>query len=87
MVVAGFGVGALLSLVSLVPGGLGVMEGSMTGVFVSMGVPYEPAVIAVLIFRAAYYVIPLLIAVFFFHGLMREATTRIEADAQAGGWV
>lgn len=87
VVVAGFGVGSLLSLVSLVPGGLGVMEGSMTGVFVSMGVPYEPAVVATLIFRAAYYVVPLLIAVFFFHGLMREATIRLEAEAEADGWV
>src|SRR5438094_7158810 len=70
LVVIGFGVGILLSLVSLVPGGLGVMEGSMTAVFVSLSVPLEPAVVAVLIFRLAYYVLPLLVSIVLFHGVM-----------------
>lgn len=83
LVVIGFAVGILLSLVSLVPGGLGVMEGSMTAVFVSLSVPFEAAVVAVLIFRLAYYLIPLLISLFLFHGVMLQAahgaTTR-DAD-------
>jgi hypothetical protein len=73
LVVIGFAVGILLSLVSLVPGGLGVMEGSMTAVFVSLSVPLEPAIVAVLIFRVSYYVVPLLISFFLFHGVMFQA--------------
>jgi uncharacterized protein (TIRG00374 family) len=73
LVVIGFAVGICLSLVSLVPGGLGVMESSMTAVFVSLSVPLEPAVVAVLIFRVAYYVLPLLLSLFFFHGVMLQA--------------
>lgn len=73
VVAVGFAVGLCLSLVSLVPGGLGIMESSMTAVFVGLGVPLEPAVVAVLIFRVAYYVLPLLLSLFFFHGLMRQA--------------
>jgi uncharacterized protein (TIRG00374 family) len=73
LVIVGFAVGICLSLVSLVPGGLGVMETSMTAVFVSLGVPPEPAVVAVLIFRVAYYILPLLISLFVFHGVMLQA--------------
>jgi uncharacterized protein (TIRG00374 family) len=73
LVVIGFAVGIVLSLVSIVPAGLGVMEGSMAAVFVSLGVPFEPAVVAVLIFRVAYYVVPLLLSLFLFHGVMLQA--------------
>ena len=73
LVVIGFAVGIILSLVSLVPGGLGVMEGSMTAVFVSLSVPLEPAIVAVLIFRVAYYVVPLVVSLVLFHGVMFQA--------------
>jgi len=81
-VVIGFGVGILFSLVSLVPGGLGVMEGSMTAVFVSLSVPLEPAVVAVLIFRLVYYVMPLLVSVVFFHGVMLQAARGVASSAR-----
>ena len=77
LVVIGFAVGIFLSLVSVVPGGLGVLESSMTAVFVSLSVPLEPAVVAVLIFRVAYYVLPLLISLFFFHGVMLQAAHNV----------
>jgi len=82
LVVIGFGVGILFSLVSLVPGGLGVMEGSMTAVFVSLSVPLEPAVVAVLIFRLVYYVMPLLVSVVFFHGVMLQAARGVASSAR-----
>jgi hypothetical protein len=69
-VVVGFAVGIILSLVSFVPGGLGVMEGSMAAIFASLSVPFETAVVAVLIFRIAYYVLPMIISVFFFRGML-----------------
>jgi uncharacterized protein (TIRG00374 family) len=72
LVLIGFGVGVVLSLVGVIPGGLGIMEGSMTAVYVSLGVPLEPTVVAVIIFRFAYYVVPLLISVFLFRGLLRQ---------------
>ena len=73
VVMVGFAVGIALSLVSFVPGGLGVMEGSMTAVFTSLGVPFENAFLAVLIFRVAYYVLPLVLSFVLFHGLMLQA--------------
>jgi glycosyltransferase 2 family protein len=83
LVVVGFAVGICLSLVSLVPGGLGVMETSMTAVFVGLGVPPEPAVVAVLIFRVAYYILPLLASLFFFHSVMLQAVHRVADSRRA----
>lgn len=76
VVLVGFGIGLFVSLVSFVPGGLGLLEGSMTAVFVSMGVPLEASVVAVLIFRLCYHVIPLLLSLFFFHAIVRQALGR-----------
>lgn len=74
-VIVGFAVGIVLSFASLIPGGLGVMEGSMAAVFSSMDVPFETAVVAVLLFRVAYYLLPLLISLFFLHGMFVQGTT------------
>lgn len=73
LVTVGFAVGILFSLVSLAPGGLGIMEGSMTTVFVALGVPFEQTVVAVLIFRLAYYAVPFLVSLAFFRGMLRSA--------------
>jgi len=85
-VVVGFAVGIILSLVSFVPGGLGVMEGSMAAIYASLSVPFETAVVAVLIFRLAYYVMPMIISVFFFRGMLlqgaRVAPEVLEGSAQ-----
>ena len=83
VVMVGFGVGLFFSLVSFVPGGLGIMEGSMTAVFVSLGVPLEKAVVAVLIFRLTYHVLPLFVSMFLFHGVFRAARQSI-ATLQRG---
>jgi len=73
-VVVGFAVGIILSLVSFVPGGLGVMEGSMAAIFASLSVPFETAVVAVLIFRVTYYLLPMVISAFFFRGMLVQGT-------------
>jgi uncharacterized protein (TIRG00374 family) len=83
-VVVGFAVGIILSLVSFVPGGLGVMEGSMAAIYASLSVPFETAVVAVLIFRVAYYLLPMIISVFFFRGMLlqaRAAPAALEQDS------
>lgn len=72
-VAVGFAIGMLASLVSLAPGGIGILEGSMTGVFVTLGVPLETAVVAVLVFRFAYYAVPFLVSLLFFRGMLRAS--------------
>jgi uncharacterized protein (TIRG00374 family) len=71
-VIAGFAIGMFLSMVSLVPAGLGVLEGSMTAVFASLDVPIERAVVATLIFRVAYYGLPLLASLIFARSTLRS---------------
>lgn len=73
-VIVGFSVGIVLSLVSFVPGGLGIMEGSMAAIFVSLSVPLEVAVVGVLIFRLAYYFLPMVISLFFFRNMLLQGT-------------
>ena len=70
IVVIGFSTGILLSVVNLVPGGLGIMEGSMAAVFSGLGVPLESAVVATVIYRVSYYIIPLLVTLLFFRGMI-----------------
>lgn len=44
----------------------------MAAIFASLSVPFETAVVAVLIFRVAYYVLPMIISVFFFRGMLLQ---------------
>lgn len=75
VVIIGFSAGILLSVVNLIPGGLGLMEGSMAAAFAALGVPLEPAVLATLIFRLSYYVLPLVVTAILFPAMLRSART------------
>jgi uncharacterized protein (TIRG00374 family) len=81
-VIVGFAVGITLSYVSLIPGGLGIMEGSMAAIFAGLGVPYETAVVAILVYRCAYYLLPLVISLFF-HGMFTQGR-QVGVDLQSG---
>lgn len=70
--VVGFSVGIVVSFVSLIPGGLGIMEGSMSAVFAGMGVPFEAAVAAVLLFRVTYYILPLVVSLTFLGDMLAQ---------------
>ncbi len=70
--IVGFSAGIVLSFVSLIPGGLGIMEGSMSAVFAGMGVPFETAVAAALLFRVIYYLLPLLVSVVFLRSMIEQ---------------
>ena len=71
---AGFAVGVFVYLISVVPGGLGIMEGSMAALYVSLGVPLEEALIALLAYRVIYYFLPFGISLVLCGPLLREAT-------------
>lgn len=58
--VACFGMGGLVTLISFVPAGIGVLEASMAGVAAnSFGMPSEAAVVAVVLYRVIYYGTPI----------------------------
>jgi len=56
----GFSFGVTAGFISFVPGGLGVQEGSMAGIYALLNVPIRTAVLAAILFRVVYYFIPFL---------------------------
>jgi glycosyltransferase 2 family protein len=81
LVVIGFSTGVFLSIINLVPGGLGIMEGSMAAVFAAFGVPLETAVVATVIFRASYYLLPLTASLVFLRPMLVAGRSRLPYPA------
>ncbi len=69
VLVAGFAVGMVTTLIPILPGGLGAMELAMTAVYAQMGIDWDSALMATLIYRVVYYVIPGIISIFIYWGL------------------
>lgn len=75
VLVVGFAIGIFVSLISFVPGAIGIMEGSMTAIYYSLDVPLEVAIVAVLLYRLVYYVFPFVTSIFLYYPLFKEAKT------------
>ncbi len=60
LLLVGYSIGTLFLVVSITPQGLGVVEGVMTAIFVSLGVPLERAAVVVLVYRGLSLWLPLL---------------------------
>jgi len=82
VLVVGFAVGLFASILSLIPGGLGVMEGSMAAIYYSLEVPLEEAIVAVILYRLIYYVFPFLTSLLLYRSLFREARVSVKPSAR-----
>ena len=86
----GFSLGITAGFVSFVPGGLGVQEGSMAGVYALLGVPVRVALLAAVLFRIVYYFIPFLVTVPFYQRLRNPQTDLFRVwrtgSLQCGGY-
>jgi len=71
VLVTGFSLGITAGFISMVPGGLGVQEGSMVGIYALFGVQVRTAVLAAILFRIVYYFVPFLVSIGFFHHLLQ----------------
>jgi uncharacterized protein (TIRG00374 family) len=71
-VLIAFSVGIVFAVMSFVPGGVGVLEVALTGMFDSAGVPRDESVLAILIFRVSFYVIPVILALLVARSAFRE---------------
>ena len=69
--ISGFAIGIMAGVISLIPGGLGVQEGSMAGIFALLGVSFQRAVLASILFRAIYLMTPYAISLAFYWRLLR----------------
>jgi glycosyltransferase 2 family protein len=75
---AGFTAGQAAALIPVLPGGLGLVEGSMATIFEGLGVAWEKALVAVLLYRFAYYALPGIVSVVVLWGLKVSEPTLIE---------
>jgi uncharacterized protein (TIRG00374 family) len=61
VLLAGYGVALLLGKASVLPGGLGIIEGAMVALYHGLGVPTVVAVLVVLAYRVLSFWIPTLL--------------------------
>ena len=64
--IIGFAIGMLMTVIPILPGGMGAMEAAMTASFVSMGLDKASSIAASLIFRIFYYILPGIMSLFVF---------------------
>ncbi len=81
---SGFVVSIQAGNLSMVPGGFGVQETSMAGIFVLLGVPFQQAFLASILFRAIYYIVPYCISLGFYRTLLRRGKQYALIAAQGG---
>lgn len=82
---AGFSVGQAATLIPILPGGLGAVEGSMAAVYEALGVDWNKALVAVLLYRLVYYLLPAALSVFVLWGLKVSEPELIEETARESG--
>lgn len=71
--VSGYVIGIMAGLMSMVPGGLGIQEGSMAGIYALLGVRFEQAILAAILFRILYYLLPYFLILPFYNRLLHQA--------------
>jgi uncharacterized protein (TIRG00374 family) len=72
----GFVVSVTLGALSFVPGGLGVQDGSMIGIYTLLGVPFRTSVLAVILSRIMYSFIPYFLSIFVYQDVVRQAAKK-----------
>jgi len=70
--VVGFAVGQIIGLISMVPGGAGTLEASMSLAFKAFGIPFETSIAAVLIYRCTFYIFPFLLSMPLYFSLKKK---------------
>jgi uncharacterized protein (TIRG00374 family) len=76
----GFVIGIVAGVLSALPAGIGVQDGSMAGVFALLGVGFEEAVLAALLFRGVFYLVPYLVSLAFYWRLAPRAVPTREVN-------
>jgi uncharacterized protein (TIRG00374 family) len=76
IIIAALSVGVVAGFVSLLPGGIGVQDGSLAAVLALQGVPLDRAVLGTLLFRIVYYVVPFLTTLPVYASFLRRRDVR-----------
>lgn len=84
--VSGFVIGTVAGQASLLPGGLGTQEASLSGIFALYGYPFETAALASVLYRVVYSIIPYLVSLGFYRLVLRQQRNRTSASPQEGDY-
>jgi uncharacterized protein (TIRG00374 family) len=71
--ISGYVIGIMVGLLSMIPGGLGVQEGSMASVYALLGISFRQAALAAVLFRILYYFLPYLLILPSYNRLVTKA--------------
>ncbi|PKB71979.1 MAG: hypothetical protein BZY87_02640 [SAR202 cluster bacterium Io17-Chloro-G6] len=71
VVVTGFAIGIAVGVMSMIPGGIGVQEGSMAGTYHLLGMPLEEAVVVAFLFRVLFQLVPLTLSMSLYWRVLR----------------
>jgi uncharacterized protein (TIRG00374 family) len=78
-----FNFGITLTIISFIPGDIGVQEASMAGAFALFGVPFSQGVIAAVLFRVVYYFVPFILTLPLYWKLLREKVADVKSEASS----
>jgi uncharacterized membrane protein YbhN (UPF0104 family) len=80
VLLSGFFIAIAAGALSMLPGGMGVQDGSMAGVYALLGVPFGPALLAAVLFRIVYYLVPFALGLAVYGRLMRTTARSTPAE-------
>ena len=83
VMLSGFFIAIAAGALSMLPGGMGVQDGSMAGVYALLGVPFGPALLAAVLFRVTYYLIPFAFGLAVYGRLIRTVSHSAERGPTA----
>jgi len=73
VLLSGFGIGLSAGNLSFIPGGLGIQEASMAGIYALLGMSFAEAVLVAILFRVVFDFIPFFLSLPFYARLTRKA--------------
>ena len=72
VILSGYVIGVMTGVLSMLPGGLGVQEGSMAGIFTLLGSSFQQALLTSILFRAIFFLLPYAVSLPFFGRLLHQ---------------
>lgn len=84
--ISGFVSGTVAGQASLLPGGLGMQEASMSGIFVLFGVAFEKAVLVSVLYRVVYSMVPYVVSLGFYRLALRPEENEKNPVRQEGDY-
>ena len=72
VLLSGFGLGVTAGNLSMVPGGLGIQEAGIAGIYALLGTPVAQAVLAAILFRVIYDFVPFFLSLVFYARFWRQ---------------